>query len=333
MRRYKPEDLRHDMEEVLTKLGAPEEDARVVSDTLLRAEMRGFGSHGILRFPKLISSIERGFQKTKTSITTERETTTSALINGNSGLGIVVAKKAMELAIEKASSNGIAAIGVHNTNHFGMAGYYAEMAARRDMIGIVMCNTEPAMAPFGGETPILGTNPVSVAIPTKKRTVVLDTATTNIAKGKILKAKKEKKLLPEDCALDREGNPTINPEKVFSLLPLGGKNFGYKGYGLSFVIDILCGPLVNAESGKDVKGTVTLEKCTKGDLFVVINISSFTDIDLFKSKVDRLIRDVRNEGAMFPGEIEEIKEEQNKDGIEIQDEIYNEFKEVVENLM
>ena len=331
--RYKPENLRHDMEVVLTKLGTPEEDAKVVSDALLRAEMRGFGSHGILRFPKLISSIEHGFQKTKTRITIERETTNSALINGNSGLGIVVAKKAMELAIEKARSNGIAAIGVHNTNHFGMAGYYAEMAARRDMIGIVMCNTEPAMAPFGGETPILGTNPVSVAIPTKKHPVVLDTATTNIAKGKILKAMKEKKLLPEDCALDREGNPTIHPEKVFSLLPLGGKNFGYKGYGLSFVIDILCGPLVNAESGKDVKGTVTLEKCTKGDLFIVINISSFTDIVLFKSKVDRLIQDVKNDGAMFPGEIEEIKEEQNKEGIEIQDEIYNEFKKVVENMV
>ncbi len=321
------------MEEVLTKLGTLEEDAKVVSEALLRAEMRGFGSHGILRFPKLISSIEHGFQKTKTRITIERETTNSALINGNSGLGIVVAKKAMELAIEKARSNGIAAIGVHNTNHFGMAGYYAEMAARRDMIGIVMCNTEPAMAPFGGKTPILGTNPVSVAIPTKKHPVVLDTATTNIAKGRILKAKKEKKLLPEDCALDREGNPTINPEKVFSLLPLGGKNFGYKGYGLSFVIDILCGHLVNAESGKDVKGTVTLEKCTKGDLFIVINPSCFTDIDLFKSKVDRLIQDVENDGAMFPGEIEEIKEEQNRKGVEIQDEIYNEFKKVVENMV
>jgi len=331
--RYKPENLRHDMEEVLTKLGTLEEDAKVVSEALLRAEMRGFGSHGILRFPKLISSIEHGFQKTKTRITIERETTNSALINGNSGLGIVVAKKAMELAIEKARSNGIAAIGVHNTNHFGMAGYYAEMAARRDMIGIVMCNTEPAMAPFGGKTPILGTNPVSVAIPTKKHPVVLDTATTNIAKGRILKAKKEKKLLPEDCALDREGNPTINPEKVFSLLPLGGKNFGYKGYGLSFVIDILCGHLVNAESGKDVKGTVTLEKCTKGDLFIVINPSCFTDIDLFKSKVDRLIQDVENDGAMFPGEIEEIKEEQNRKGVEIQDEIYNEFKKVVENMV
>jgi len=214
-----------------------------------------------------------------------------------------------------------------------MAGYYAEMAARRDMIGIVMCNTEPAMAPFGGKTPILGTNPVSVAIPTKKHPVVLDTATTNIAKGKILKAKKEKKLLPEDCALDREGNPTIHPEKVFSLLPLGGKNFGYKGYGLSFVIDILCGHLVNAEGGKDVKGTVTLEKCTKGDLFIVINPPCFTDPDLFKSKVDRLIQDVKSDGAMFPGEIEEIKEEQNKKGVEIQDEIYNEFKKVVENMV
>ncbi|MEA3343243.1 MAG: Ldh family oxidoreductase [archaeon] len=327
---HKTENLRHSMEQVLLKLGAPEKDAKIVSDALLRAEMRGFGSHGILRFQKLISSIERGFQKTNTAIIIEKETNNSARLNGNSGLGIVIAKTAMELAIEKAKSNTIAAIGVHNTNHFGMAGYYTELAAKEDMIGIAMCNTNPAVMPFGGKSPTLGTNPISVAIPThnKKHPVILDMATTNVAKGKVMKASKEKTTIPENWALDRDRNTTTDPNAMFSLVSLGGKDFGYKGYGLAFIIDILSGPLVNAQSGKDVTGTSTPEKCTKGDFFIAINISSFTDINTFKSNVEQLIKDVKEQGSMFPGEKEQIKEEQNKEDIEIQDHIYNEFKNV-----
>lgn len=324
------ENLRHVMEHVLLKLGAREKDAETVSDALLRAEMRGFGSHGILRFQKLISSIEHGFQKTNTTVTIEKETNNSARLNGNSGLGIIVAKRAMDLAIEKAKSNGIAAVGVHNANHFGMAGYYTETAAKEDMIGIAMCNTNPAVIPFGGKIPALGTNPISVAIPThnKKHPVVLDMATTNVAKGKIMKASKEKTTIPKNWALDKDGNTTTDPDAMFSLVPLGGKDFGYKGYGLAFVIDILSGPLVNAQSGKDVTGTSTPEKCTKGDFFITINISGFTDVATFKSNVEQSIKDIKKQGSMFPGEKEQIKEEQNKEDIEIQDHIYNEFKNV-----
>ena len=324
------ENLRHAMEQVLLRLGAREKDAETVSDALLRAELRGFGSHGILRFQKLISSIEHGFQKTNTAVTIEKETNNSARLNGNSGLGIVIAKTAMELAIEKAKSSTIAAIGVHNTNHFGMTGYYTEIAAKEDMIGIAMCNTNPAVIPFGGKIPTLGTNPISVAIPThnKKHPVILDMATTNVAKGKIMKASKEKTTIPENWALDRDRNTTTDPNAMFSLVSLGGKDFGYKGYGLAFIIDILSGPLVNAQSGKDVTGTSTPGKCTKGDFFIAINISGFTDINTFKSSVEQLIKDVKEQGSMFPGEKEQIKEEQNKEDIEIQDHIYNEFKNV-----
>ena len=332
---HKTKNLRHVMEQVLLKLGAPKKDAKIVSDALLRAEMRGFGSHGILRFQKLISSIEHGFQKTNTAVTIERETNNSARINGNSGLGIIVAKRAMDLAIEKAKSNGIAAVGVHNANHFGMAGYYTETAAKEDMIGIAMCNTNPAVIPFGGKIPTLGTNPISVAIPThnKKHPVVLDMATTNVAKGKVMKASKEKAALPQNWALDKDGNITTDPDAMFSLVPLGGKDFGYKGYGLAFVIDILSGPLVNAQSGKDVTGTSTPEKCTKGDFFIAINISGFTDVATFKSTVEQSIKDIKEQGSMFPGEKEQIKEEQNKESIDIEDRVYNEFKEVCEKYM
>ena len=332
---HKTKNLRHVMEQVLLKLGAPKKDAKIVSDALLRAEMRGFGSHGILRFQKLISSIEHGFQKTNTAVTIERETNNSARINGNSGLGIIVAKRAMDLAIEKAKSNGIAAVGVHNANHFGMAGYYTETAAKEDMIGIAMCNTNPAVIPFGGKIPTLGTNPISVAIPThnKKHPVVLDMATTNVAKGKVMKASKEKAALPQNWALDKDGNITTDPDAMFSLVPLGGKDFGYKGYGLAFVIDILSGPLVNAQSGKDVTGTSTPEKCTKGDFFIAINISGFTDVATFKSNVEQSIKDIKKQGSMFPGEKEQIKEEQNKESIDIEDRVYNEFKEVCEKYM
>lgn len=331
MRGYKPAVLRNFIAEVLIKLDVPEEDARIVAEVLLKAELRGLSSHGILRFPHLIRSIEAGFQMPKTEVTIEREKNNCAVVNGNSGLGIIIAKKAMEMAIEKARDNGIASVGVYNTNHFGIAGYYAELATKSDMIGVAMCNTEPAMAPFGGKTPIFGTNPLAVAIPTNKHEhpIILDMATSNVARGKILAALKAKRMLEEDCALDKDGNVTIYPEKAFSLLPLGGKKFGYKGYGLAFVIDILCGPLVNAQCGKDVKGTVSLEKCTKGDLFIAIDISSFTDLGLFKSAVEQLIQEVKNDGAMFPGEIEQVKEERNSiEGVKLEDDVYEELKEI-----
>lgn len=329
MKRYKPNVLRKFMEEVLAKLGVSENKAEIISDVFLRADLKGFSTHGLLRFPRLVKSIEEGFQIPKAKIKIEREQKNSTIINGNSGLGMVIAKKAMELAIRKAKNNSIAAVGVYNTNHFGIAGYYSELATESDMIGIAMCNTEPAMAPFSGKTPLCGTNPISIAVPTHKNPIILDMATSNVTRGKLLSSLKGKESIPEDWALDKEGNPVIYPDRIFSLLPLGSKNFSYKGFGLAFIIDILAGVLVNAQCGRNVRGTITLEKCTKGDFFIAINISRFTDTESFKSKVGQLMKDVEKDGGMYPGQREYINEKKNSlKGIEIRDTLYGELKSI-----
>jgi L-2-hydroxycarboxylate dehydrogenase (NAD+) len=295
----------------------------IIADVLMRAEMRGLASHGIFRFPRLVESIELGLQNPVAKPEIERETESCVLLNGNYGLGPVVAREAMEKAIGKARQTGIAAVSVRNTNHFGIAAYYTELAAKVDMVGIACCNTEPAMAPFGGKSKILGTNPLSVAIPTYGYPIILDMATTNITRGKL----KTSESLDRDWVLDKEGKPAKKLEDAFSLMPLGGLNFGYKGYGLALIVDLLCGALSGACCGKAVRGTASLEKCTKGDLFIAINIASFIDPSLFKSKVEGVIRDIKADGCKLPGEIEYEKEKNTKE-MEVKEDVYEELVKI-----
>ena len=227
-----------------------------------------------------------------------------AIINGNHKFGHVVTYTAMELAIEKAKETGIGVVGVHDSNHFGVAGYYSDMAIMEDMIGIVIANTEPAVAPIGGKEPIIGTNPIAIGIPSNKHYVSVDMATSASARGKLLEAKRKGEMIPENVALDVDGNPTIDPEAALkgSILPFGA----HKGYALSFMIEILAGPLVRAAFGKQVTGTANPEKmCTKGDLVMALDPSKFSDIDTFKEEVDEFINEVKGSGNVFiPGDME-----------------------------
>lgn len=302
---------------------ASEKHANLVADVLISADLRGITSHGVFRFPKLVESIELGLQNPKARPEIERETHSCALLNGNHALGPVVAKEAMEIAIRKAKQSGIALVSVKNTNHFGIAAYYTELAAKVDMIGIACCNTEPAMAAFGGKPKILGTNPLSVAIPTRDYPIILDMATTNITRGKLTKSKR----LRQDWVLDEKGKPTNKISEAYSLMPLGGLSFGYKGYGLALIIDILSGALSGASCGKAVQGTASLEKCTKGDMFIVINIETFADLNLFKSKVEKVVRDIKEDGCKLPGEIELIKERNTKE-IDVEEDLHKQLVKI-----
>ncbi len=322
--RFKPEQLRAYVKSVLQNFVC-EKDAETVADVLIRAEMRGLASHGIFRFPKLIKAIELGLQKPKAEPKIERETQSCALLDGDHGLGPVVAKQAMAIAIKKAKQTGIGAVSVRNTNHFGMAAYYTELAAKLDMIGVTCCNTEPATAPYGGRKKILGTNPLSVSIPIYDKPILLDMATTNITRGKLRLSKS----LGKNWALDKEGEPTKELRDAYSLMPLGGLDFGYKGYGLALIIDLLSGALSGAKCGRAVKGTASLEKCTKGDLFVAINIESFVDIDLFKSRVEEVVRDIHSEGCLLPGEIEYEREEKTRE-IVVESGLYDQLMRIAE---
>lgn len=239
----------------------------------------------------------------------------------------------MELAIEKARDTGVGLVGVHDSNHFGVAGYYSDMAVMKDMIGIVIANTEPAVAPIGGKTPILGTNPVAIGIPSNRHYVSVDMATSASARGKLLEAARKGERIPENIALDADGNPTTDPELALkgSILPFGG----HKGYALSFMIEILAGPLVGAAFGAAVRGTANpREMCTKGDLMMAIDPSKMVDLQEFKSSVDEFIEEVKSSGdVLIPGDIEAMNIKRGRDeGIDVDEKLLERLNEISDEL-
>ncbi|MDR2966979.1 MAG: Ldh family oxidoreductase [Methanobacteriaceae archaeon] len=319
--------------EILTKLGLKKENAEIVAEATLDADLKGFTSHGIGRFPQYINAIKRGNINIEGKIDIERETDAIALINGNGIFGQVVAYKAMKLAIEKAKKIGIGAVGTHDANHFGVTGFYSDLAIKENIIGIVSANTDPAMAPLGGKIPVIGTNPIAIGIPASETYITLDMATSISARGKLLEAKRKGKSIPGDIALDADGNPTTDPSKALegSILPFGA----HKGYGLAFMIEIITGPLVSAAFGSKVEGTADYKKkCTKGDFFLAIDPSKFVDINKFKEETEEFVKEIRNSGdTIVPGDLE-VKEiaKNEKNGILIDENLYEQLKEICDEL-
>ena len=318
---------------ILKCMKVSDEDASIVADVTIDADLKGFSSHGIGRFPQYIRGLKAGTINSEAEIATEKETDSMALLNGNHKFGHVVTYNAMEIAIKKAKENGIGVVGVHDSNHFGVAGYYSDMAIMNDMIGIVIANTEPAVAPIGGKEPIIGTNPIAIGIPSNKNYVSVDMATSASARGKLLEAKRKGEKIPENVALDADGNPTIDPEEALrgSILPFGA----HKGYALSFMIEILAGPLVRAAFGKQVTGTANPDvTCTKGDLVMAIDPSKFSDLETFKEEVDEFIEEIRGSGNVFiPGDMEvrNIKD-RKENGIAIDDTLMSQIKVISEEI-
>jgi len=322
--------------EILTRMNVPKEDSEIVACVTLDADLKGFSSHGLGRFPQYVKGLKFGTIKTdaEIEIEIEIETPAMALINGNHKFGHVVAHKGMEIAIQKAKNTGIGMVGIHDSNHFGVAGYYSDMAIAEDMIGIVIANTEPAVASIGGKEPILGTNPISIGIPSNKNYVSVDMATSASARGKLIEAIRKGQKIPENVALDAEGNPTVDPEAALkgSILPFGA----HKGYALAFMIEILAGPLVKAAYGKGVKGTANHEEmCTKGDLMMAVDPSKFVDIEKFKEDVDEFIAEIKGSGEniFIPGdmEVQNIKNA-GDNGIQVDEVLYTQLKEIADEL-
>ena len=306
------------VKEILRKLGASEEDCELVAEATIDADLKGFTSHGLGRFPQYIVSIDAGTINLKDNITIEKETPAIALINGNSGFGQAVSYKAMQIAIKKAKEIGIGCVGVHNSNHFGVTGFYSDLALRENCIGIVIANTDPAIAPLGAKKALIGTNPLGLGVPSETY-ISVDMATSATARGKIIEAKRKGLEIPDDWALDKDGKPTTDPEEALngSLLPFGR----FKGYALAVMIEILTGPLVGAEYGTKVTGTASpTQNCTKGDLYVVIDPSKFGDFNEFVENTEDFISQIRatGENIAIPGDLEVKKIiEAETNGIEI----------------
>ena len=324
--------------DVLTALSVPEEDARIVADNLILADLRGIESHGAQRFVRYFRAIKKGSVNLKPQMRIERESDVHALLDGDGGLGQPVSYRAMMLAIEKARKNLFGVVGVRNSNHFGIAGHYSLLAVERDLIGISMTTTRPLVAPTWGIERVVGTNPIAIGIPVKDMPpFLLDMATSVVSTGKFELYRRKNKRIPEGWGIDGEGRITTDPDKVLregAELPLGGLGEllgGHKGYGLSLAIDAFCGVLTNATWSKWVKNTSERDS-NVGHMFIAINIDAFMPVEDFKERMRRMIEDVKRSRAMegkriwYPGEKGALTAETRKKiGIPVYKEVLDEL--------
>jgi LDH2 family malate/lactate/ureidoglycolate dehydrogenase len=308
---------------VFMRVGLKEDDALTVSEYLVRANLRGVDSHGVVRLPVYAERAKKRLINPDCNLKIIAETVSTAVIDGDNGFGQVVGSEAMKMAVKKAKDTGIGFIGVRNSNNFGAAALLAMEATANNMIGIVISNTSPAMAPWGGMDMVLGTNPLAVAVPRETSCpIVLDIATTVVARDKINLMAKEGKKIPFGWALDKDGNRTDDPKKAMegSMLPFGE----HKGYGLALVIDILAGVLTGSGFGTQVKMLYDLSgKSNVGHIVVAINISGFMELELFWQRLAELESQLKSSKLapgyneiLMPGELEfRCEEKRKKEGI------------------
>jgi L-2-hydroxycarboxylate dehydrogenase (NAD+) len=304
-----PLDTAHEfIRQVFIHSGVPEMDAKICADVLSAADARGIESHGLSRLKMYYDRIKKGIQKPVTKITVIRDNPTTAVWDGNNGMGQIVAFKAMSSAMDKAKKFGMGSIAVRNSTHYGIAGYYPLMAINEGLIGFSVTNTRPGIAPTFGSQPMLGTNPIAFGAPTDEEIPFLfDAATSIIQRGKVEVSARKQKQLPDGWVIDQKGGFAHDPHLIldglikdeFAMLPLGGlgEDFGgHKGYGLSTVVEILSsalqsGAFLHGLSGFDQNGKQQPYKL--GHFFMAIDPVGFLPLDEFKHNVGELLRELR----------------------------------------
>jgi len=302
--------------DVFKGLGVVEEEAKICADVLITADKRGIDSHGINRLkPFYYDRIKAGIQFPVTQFEIVREGPTTAVVNGHNGMGQVISKKAMDLAIKKAEKFGMGMVAVKNSTHYGIAEYYVMMAVEAGMIGITGTNARPSIAPTFGVENMLGTNPLTFGIPTDEEfPFVLDCATSIAQRGKIELYEREEKQIPEGWVIDQTGKPRTDAHQVLkelqrgtvALTPLGGvgeASGGHKGYGYATVVEILSSALQEGSFLKMLSGMKNGKRVPYrlGHFFIAINISSFVDLESFKRTTGNILRLLRASKKM-PGE-------------------------------
>lgn len=316
-KRFAAEDLRAFVAALLHYFKVPQKDARIAAEVLIDADLKGIDSHGIAHLPShrgYIPGLKQGLVNANASIKILRESPTTAALDGDGGLGIVIAKEAMERCMSKAQAYGIGMVTVTNGRHFGAAGYFAEMAAKKGLIGMAMCNVPPVGMAAGGKSKAYGTNPIAFAAPMGTgKLFSLDMATTAVAGGKLEIAQRQGKSIPEGWAVDAEGKISTDPEvlqKGGGLLPLGStmETSSYKGFGLGLMVDILCGILSGAGFGM----ILPRRELVMGQWFSAWQIDAFTEITTFEKQLNDLAQRIRKiepvanvDSVFIPGDKED----------------------------
>ena len=302
----------------------PDDEAALAADVLARSDLRGIDSHGVARLHTYFDMLTLGRINPKPKLKIVRQTPSTATVDGDNGLGLVVGPKANEIAIEKAENVGSGWVSVCNTNHFGIAGYYVLKALEKDQIGWAMTNTTKLVAPLWGGERMLGTNPIAIAFPSlNEPPIVIDMATSACAYGKVEIAKRKQETVPKGWAIDNSGNHTSDPNGMIeggALLPLGSfrEMGGHKGYCLATMVDVLCCVLSGANWGPwappfALRQEIPSRSVGKGigHFFGAMQIEAFQEVDEFKRQIDDWIQTFRKtkpqpgtNGPLVPGDPE-----------------------------
>jgi uncharacterized oxidoreductase len=325
---------------VFAALGAPEPDARWIATLLVRANLRGHDSHGVIRIPQYVASVRRGETNPRPEITTSQETPTTAVVDGDLGFGQVVARRATEVALDRAAVHGLGGVGVRRSNHVGRLADYVEMAAERGYVGLMWTNAATAVSvvPHGGVERRLSTNPLAIAVPGPNGGVALsvDMATSIVAEGKVRVKRNRKEPLPVGWAIDGKGEPVTDSTAFYGppragLLPMAA----HKGTALGLVVEVMAGILSGAGAIGAATGPVL-----NGSFILLVDVARFLPLDSFTRQVSDLVAWVKSSapaagvaGVLVPGEPEaRMERERGAHGVPVEDETWSQIETIAAEL-
>ena len=338
---FTPEYLHKVAYHIYRAKGTPDDEAETVARHLVKANLTGHDSHGVIQIPTYAERIDAGHIVPGAEFEVVKEAPCTAVINGNWGFGFVVTEKATRMAIEKAKTNGVAAITVHHQSHIGRLGDDSTMMAADGMIGMITADSGAApkhVAPFGGRARKLGTNPICICMPSNlDGPVLMDMASSTVALGKIALARSRKQDIPLGWIVDKDGNPTTDPNDYYSggaILPVGGDQ-GHKGYALSFMVEVFSGLLTGLGFGIDPEA-----RHNDGVFIAAFNLEHFRPLEEFKKEMGEFVEYIKDsppaagfKEVLYPGEIEWKNEQtRRRDGIFVEDETWAQLSDLMESL-
>ena len=334
--RYDSEALKRFSAQVMEAAGLSEQESRVFADSLIRADMRGISSHGLTRLATYARRVEQGLVAGHVEPEILRDGGTLLVLDGKNGMGAWVATRAMELCLERAARLGSCFAAVGRGNHFGYAAYFTEQAAEKGMLGLAIANGPGALPPTGGARALLGTNPLAVSLPVGagKPPVTLDMATSAVARGKVTLAQKTGQSIPEGWGVDKDGNPTTDPQAVLSggaMLPVGGP----KGYALSLLIEVLCSCLAGADNGQTMGSFYNFSRTqNSGFCLAALNLGRVVEGPEWEERIGALLGSIQAcprrpgvERILLPGQPEREKwEKARREGVSLPAAVEEELK-------
>ncbi len=340
MIKVKHQDLEQCVFEIFVALGESKENAKVVTESLVCSDCRGVTTHGTYYLFPIMDRIRASQFDLPSSPKVIVDNSAIAVIDGGNGFGQIAGKLAVDVAIKHASEYGISLVMIRNTNNLGALAFYTDMIAREKMIGIMGCNAAPAMAPWGGAEAFIGSNPIAIAFHTGRDLIFsADMATSVVARGKIRKAVMKGQTIPNDWALDANGNPTTDPAAALkgTLLPMGGP----KGSAIALAIDIFSGILSGAKYGPNIKSFHEPNGPTGiGAMLMAIDIQKFMEVSKFTTTMDEYIhtlkngkKSIENSEIFIPGEIEHRNEVESKaNGVRLEEKTFDNINKVLKEL-